>query len=72
LADTPFFADVAYHAAANQTVIGVRVSWKIVPAVTDTRRRHGSHQKRPSPSRHAREPWQRGQTKPEGQRSHSR
>ena len=27
-----------YQATANQTVSGVRVRWKIIPAVTDTRR----------------------------------
>jgi hypothetical protein len=51
LAETPFFADVMYHAAANHTVSGVRVPWKMVPAVTDIRCWQRSHQNRPSPIR---------------------
>ena len=31
----PFFCVVNHHMARNQTGSGVRVSWKIVPAVTD-------------------------------------
>src|SRR5665647_1253015 len=38
-ADTPFFVLAMYQAAANHTVSGVRVSWKMVPAVRETRRR---------------------------------
>ena len=34
-----------YQAAANQTVRGVRVPWKTVPGVTDTRPRHDAYQK---------------------------
>jgi hypothetical protein len=72
LADTPFFAEVMYQAAANQTVRGVRVPWKIVPVVTDTRHRHDAHQNRPSPIRQRPGVSHRGHTKPLGQRSHSR
>jgi hypothetical protein len=37
MAEMPFFWLVRRQAAANQTVSGVRVRWKIVPAVADTR-----------------------------------
>lgn len=33
----PFFSVVIHHIARNQTGNGVRVSWKIVPAVTEAR-----------------------------------
>ena len=73
--NAPLFAEVIYQATANHTVSGVRVRWKMVPAVTDTRRRQPSHQNRPSPIRQLRqlrEMSQRGHTKPSGHRSHSR
>jgi len=61
-----------YQAAANHTVNGVRVSWKIVPAVRETRFRH-------PPQRHTRPVLtllatrpQLGHTGPPGQRSQSR
>ena len=59
-------------AAANQTVNGVRVSWKMVPAVRETRRRQSPHrQTRPFISQETTHP-QCGQTKPSGHRSQSR
>jgi hypothetical protein len=57
--------------AANQTVNGVRVRSKIVPAVTEVRPPHRAHMNLPSPSRHPPCP-QSGQEKPEDHRSHSR
>jgi len=61
-----------YQAAANHTVNGVRVSWKIVPAVRETRLSH-------PPQRHTRPRatvlagrWQCGRTGPDGQRSQSK
>jgi hypothetical protein len=35
MALAPFFWLVTAHIARNQTVSGLRVSWKIVPAVTE-------------------------------------
>lgn len=46
--------------------------WKIVPIVTDTRRRQPSRPNRPSLIRQLRAVPQRGHTKPAGPRSHSR
>ena len=37
-ADIPFFCEVTNQIAANHVDIGVRVRWKIVPAVTEVRR----------------------------------
>jgi hypothetical protein len=71
-AEIPCFWLVICQAATNQTVSGVRVAWKIVPAVGDTRRAQPPHDQRPSASRQARVPPQCGQTKPSGQRSQSR
>ena len=58
--------------AVNQTVSGVRVRSKIVPAVTDVRWPHPEHLKRPSPGRQAPSWPQAAQAKPAGHRSHSR
>ena len=58
--------------AVNQTVSGVRVRSKIVPAVTDVRWPHPEHLERPSPSRQAPSWPQAAQAKPAGHRSHSR
>jgi len=60
------------HAAANQTVSGVRVPWKIVPAVADPRRPQPPHDHRPSASLQAVVASQSGQQNPSGQRSQSR
>ena len=58
--------------AANHVANGVRVRWKIVPAVTDVCRPHAVHLSSTLPVRqHAPAP-QRGQTNPSGQRSRSR
>ena len=49
-AEIPCFWLTISHAAANHTVSGVRVPWKIVPAVADTRRPQTPHDHRPSGS----------------------
>ena len=52
-------------AAAHHTVSGVRVSWKMVPAVRDTRRRQSVHRRSPRPSsQHVVQP-QDGHLKPQ-------
>jgi hypothetical protein len=61
-----------YQAAANHTVNGVRVSWKIVPAVRETRLRHPPQRHtRPAATVVAVRP-QFGHTGPVGQRSQSK
>lgn len=72
LADTPFFAVVIYQAAANHTVRGVFVRWKIVPAVADILRRQPLHHHRPSFMRHPVPPPHAGQENPSGQRNQSK
>jgi len=68
----PFFCEVMNQMAANHVDNGVRIRWKMVPAVTDVCRPHPVHIQRafavrqPSASPHA------GQTTPSGQRSRSR
>ena len=52
----------------NQTVSGVRVRSKMVPAVTDVRMPQPEHQNRPPPSRQPPSSPQPGQTNPVGQR----
>ena len=49
--ETPRLLLVMCQAAANQTVSGVLVRCKIVPAVTDTRRVQTPHDQRPASSR---------------------
>jgi hypothetical protein len=71
-AEIPCFWLVMSHAAANQTASGVRVPWKIVPAVADTRRAQPPHDQRPSPSLQAFVAPHSGQRNPSGQRSQSR
>ncbi len=68
----PFFCEVRYHAAANQTVSGGRVSEKIVPAVEEIRFEQLVHIQRPSLVRQPPTAPQLGQTNPSGQRSQSR
>lgn len=71
-ADTPVFCEVTNHTAANHDVNGVRVRWKIVPAVTDVFRPQSVHihncffvrQKPPQP--------QPGHSNPRGQRNSAR
>jgi hypothetical protein len=50
----------------------VRVAWKIVPAVGDTRRPQPPQDHRPSGSFHPCSPAHTGHRKPSGQRSQSR
>lgn len=69
---TPPFWLVMCQAAANQTVRGVLVWWKTVPAVADTRRPHPPQDRRPSRSRQDTPEPQWGHTKPSRQRSQSR
>src|ERR1700687_5132531 len=64
----PFFWVVTHHMARNHTGNGVRVSWKIVPAVTDVWHPHSAHSHRPRTG-HAFPDSQRGQRKPAGHRS---
>jgi hypothetical protein len=71
-ADIPSFWQANSQQAVNQTVKGVRVRSKIVPAVGDLRRAHPEHFQRPSPSGQPPAWPQSGQTNPSGQRSHSR
>jgi hypothetical protein len=71
-AEIPCFWLVICHAAANQIVSGVRVPWKIVPAVAETRRPQTPQDHRPSASFHAFVPRHTGHKNPSGQRSQSR
>ena len=71
-AEMPSFWVAKSHDAMNQTVSGVRVLSKIVPAVTEVAERHDPHRNRPSPSRHPPGHPQAGHTNPSGQRSHSK
>ena len=69
---TPLFWLVSCQAASNQSVSGVRVWWKIVPAVAETRRPQPPHDRRPSRSRQDTAEPQWGQAKPSRHRSQSR
>lgn len=60
------------QAARNHVVSGVRVPWKIVPAVAEVSRAPPAHDQRPSAVRQPSGVPHAGQTKPSGQRSHSR
>ena len=71
-AEMPSLALAKAQQAANQTVSGVLVRWKIVPAVTDVRCPHAVHIQRPSPVYQPPAESQSGQTNPFGHRSHSR
>jgi len=71
MAETPFFGTIISHAASNHTVHGVVVSWKIIPAVTDTRRQHSRPRLRPSLPRPLRVPPHCEHTNPSGQRNQS-
>jgi hypothetical protein len=70
-AETPSFWEANSQQAANQTVSGVRVRSKTVPAVGEVRSPQAEHLKRPSAIRQPACP-QSGQANPSGQRSHSR
>jgi hypothetical protein len=65
----PFFWVVTHHMARNQTGNGVRVSWKIVPAVTEVWQAQPAHSKSTSRTAYDRPPPQRGQRKPSAHRS---
>ena len=56
----PVFVLVTHHMARNHRVNGVRVSWKIVPAVTDVCRPHAAHCQSTARTGHAFAPPQRG------------
>src|SRR5699024_4178690 len=71
-AETPFFCEVTSHTAANHVDSGVRVRWKIVPAVTDVCRPHAAHMNRTLAVRQPRVHAHTGHTNPSGQRSRSR
>src|SRR5207237_9637594 len=43
----PFFCVVTHHIARNHTGKGMRVSWKIVPAVTEVWHPHAAHSHKP-------------------------
>src|SRR5207245_7643585 len=68
----PVFWLVTHHIARNQVGKGVRVSWKIVPAVTDVCRPHAAHSNSAVPIGHALVPPHFGQRKPFGHRSCTR
>ena len=71
-AEIPSLPVAKCQQAANQTVRGVRVLSKMVPAVTEVRLPHPAHMILPSPVRHPAGLPQAVQTKPEGHLSHSR
>ena len=71
-AETPSLRPANIQQTVNQTVSGVRVLSKIVPAVTEVRASQPVHLSRPSLIRQPPERPQRSQTNPPGQRSHSR
>src|SRR5271157_5486855 len=63
-AEIPSLPLAKYQQAESQTVSGVRVRSKMVPAITDVRLPHPVHLNLPSPSCHPSEWPQDGQTKP--------
>src|SRR5215471_12018974 len=68
----PFFCVVTHHMARNQTGNEVRVSWKIVPAVTEVWQPHAAHSSSTPRTGHDRSLPQRGQRKPCGHRSRAK
>jgi hypothetical protein len=58
------FCEVTNQIAANHDDSGVRVRWKIVPAVSEVFRPQSGHIHRPRPVRHASRPPHAGQTNP--------
>ena len=70
-AEIPSLPVAKSQQAVNQTVSGVRVRSKIVPAVTEVRPPHLEHMYRPSASRQPVSRPQPEQAKPAGHRSHS-
>ena len=71
VAETPVLLLTSSHAAVNQTVSGVRVLSKIVPAVAETFGLQTPHSHLASDQRHPAKLPQPGQTTPSGQRSQS-
>ena len=71
-AEMPSLPEANIQQTVNHTVKGVRVLSKTVPAVTDVFAPKAAHLNRRSPSRQPPAWPQRSQTKPCGQRSHSR
>ena len=71
-AETPSFWLANIQQAANQTLRGVRLRSNNVPAVVEVRLPHVTHLKRPSDVAQPPSAPHLGQTKPLGQRSHSR
>src|SRR5437899_8985168 len=67
----PYFWVVTHHMARNHTGSGVRVSWKIVPAVTEVWQPHPAHS-HSSRTGHAFPDPQRGHAKPDRDRSRAR
>ena len=68
----PFFCDVTNQIAANHVDSGVRVRWKIVPAVTDVLRAQARHIHSESLVRQKSRPPHAGHTKPSGHRRPAR
>src|SRR5436309_7249002 len=68
----PFFWVVTHHIARNHTGNGVRVSWKIVPSVTEVWQPQPAHSSSAPRTGHEWSPPHRGQRKPSGHRSRAR
>ena len=68
----PCFCAVTHQMARNHKTSGFRVSWKIVPAVSDTWYPQPAQTSRLRLVIQLEVPRQRGQTKPSGQRSLSK
>ena len=71
-AEIPSFWEANSQQAVNQTVSGVRVRSRIVPAVGEVRSPQAAHLRRPSAILQPPAWAQPGQTNPSGQRSHSK
>ena len=71
-AEAPFFCEVTSQMAANHVLSGVRVRWKMVPAVTEVLRPQAAHFQCRVEVGHAFSPWHTGHRKPCGQRSSAR
>jgi len=71
-AETPFFWLVMNQIAANQVDKGVRIRWKIVPAVTDVCRPQSAHIHLALAVCQLRRDPQTGQTNPSGHRRPAR
>src|SRR6516225_866998 len=72
MALAPFFWLVTAHIARNQSVSGLRVSWKIVPAVTELWYPQPANCSRILRTGQLFRPPHRGYRKPSGQRSFTR